>query len=113
MTPLKTKATSLAERLMERLRLRSAIVGVVGLGYVGLPLAETFAWGGFNVVGLDVDESKVAKLKGGESYIKHISSRRIEELRHGGHFEPTCDPACFRNADAIVICVPTPLTETR
>src|SRR5437763_1048981 len=103
MTPFKTKTTSLAERLMERLRLRTATVGIVGLGYVGLPLAETFAWGGFRVAGFDVDEAKVAKLKAGESYIKHISSRRVEELRDGGHFEPTCDPACFRDADAIVI----------
>jgi UDP-N-acetyl-D-glucosamine dehydrogenase len=113
MTPFKTKTTSLAERLMERLRLRTATVGVVGLGYVGLPLAETFAWGGFRVVGFDVDEAKIARLKAGESYIKHISSRRVEELRDGGHFEPTCDPTTFHDADAIVICVPTPLTETR
>jgi UDP-N-acetyl-D-glucosamine dehydrogenase len=112
MTPLKTKS-SLADQLLQRLRLRTATVGIIGLGYVGLPLAETFAWGGFNVVGFDIDEEKIARLKAGESYIRHISSQRIGELRDSERFSATADPACFRDADAIIICVPTPLNETR
>jgi UDP-N-acetyl-D-glucosamine dehydrogenase len=112
MTPLKTKS-SLADQLLQRLRLRTATVSIIGLGYVGLPLAETFAWGDFNVVGFDIDEEKIARLKAGESYIRHISSQRISELRDSEHFSATADPGCFRDADAIVICVPTPLTETR
>jgi UDP-N-acetyl-D-glucosamine dehydrogenase len=98
---------------MERLKLRTATVSVIGLGYVGLPLAETFAAGGFTVIGFDIDDEKIARLKAGESYIKHISSQRIGELRDGGRFSATFDPAAFTEADAIVICVPTPLTETR
>ena len=70
MTPRKTKTSSLADRLMERLKLRTATVSVVGLGYVGLPLAETFAASGFTVIGFDIDDEKIARLKAGESYIK-------------------------------------------
>ena len=113
MTPIKAKTSSLAERLMERLKLRTATVSIIGLGYVGLPLAETFAGGGFTVVGFDIDEVKVARLKAGETYIKHISGQRIAELRDCGRFSATFDPEAFKDADAIVICVPTPLTETR
>jgi UDP-N-acetyl-D-glucosamine dehydrogenase len=106
-------AASSAEQLMERLRLRTATIGVIGLGYVGLPLAETFARGGFRVIGFDVDEEKVARLKAGESYIRHISSQRIGELRDSGRFWATFEPADLANANAIVICVPTPLTDAR
>jgi len=113
MTPTKTRTTSSSEQLLSKLQLRTATVAIVGLGYVGLPLAETFAWGGFNVVGFDIDEAKVTRLNAGESYIKHISSQRVRELRESKSFSATSDPACFRDADAIVICVPTPLTETR
>src|SRR6266478_779927 len=100
MTPMRTKTSSLAEQLMERLKLRSATVSVIGLGYVGLPLAETFAWGGFTVIGFDIDEVKVAKLRAGESYIKHISGQRIGELRDCGRFSATFDPESFKEADA-------------
>src|SRR5262245_66155043 len=105
MTPRKTKTSSLADRLMERLKLRTATVSVIGLGYVGLPLAETFAAGGFTVIGFDIDDEKIARLKAGESYIKHISSQRISDLRDNGRFSATFDPAAFKEADAIVICV--------
>ena len=71
---------SLAEELASRIELRTARVAVVGLGYVGLPLAETFAWGGYPVLGFDVDEDKVAKLNRGESYIGHICPERVAEL---------------------------------
>jgi UDP-N-acetyl-D-glucosamine dehydrogenase len=98
---------------MSRIELRTARVCVVGLGYVGLPLAETFASAGYPVLGFDIDPDKVRKLKMGRSYIGHIASDRIAELAGSGRFEATCDPARFADADAIIICVPTPLTEAR
>lgn len=101
------------ERLLTRIRERTAKVGVVGLGYVGLPLAETFAWGGYPVLGFDVDSGKVEKLKKGQSYIGHISSSRVAELVGTGRFDATTDHRRFREVDAIVICVPTPLTDAR
>jgi UDP-N-acetyl-D-glucosamine dehydrogenase len=76
-------------------------------------LAETFAIGGYPVVGFDIDPDKVRKLKTGQSYIGHISAEQIAELMGTGRFEATCNPRCFEDADAILICVPTPLTEAR
>src|SRR5262245_35036392 len=102
-----------AENLTSRITLRIARVAVVGLGYVGLPLAETFAWAGYPVVGFDIDLEKVKKLKTGQSYIGHISSTRVTELISTGRFEPTTNPRCFEDVDAIIISVPTPLTEAR
>src|SRR5947209_2521519 len=108
-----SQSSSLAERLMSQLELRTARIAVVGLGYVGLPLAETFAWGEYPVVGFDVDAEKVRKLRLGQSYIGHISSERVAELVKTGRFDATTDPRRFAEVDAIVICVPTPLTEAR
>src|SRR5713226_4026137 len=107
------KTESLEGQLRSRIELRIARVAVVGLGYVGLPLAETFAWGGYPVVGYDIDSEKVKKLKTGHSYIGHISSSRVAELISTGRFEPTSNPRCFEDVDAVIICVPTPLTEAR
>jgi UDP-N-acetyl-D-glucosamine dehydrogenase len=104
---------SLAQELMARIEARTARVLVVGLGYVGLPLAETFAAQGYPVLGFDIDPEKVRRLNRGESYIGHICPERVEELVASGRFEATADPARFREADAVVICVPTPLTEAR
>src|SRR5437764_13662345 len=104
----KVASASLAGRLRERIELRTARVCIVGLGYVGLPLAETFAWAGYPVLGFDIDESKIARLRRGESYIGHICPERVVELLAGGRFEATSDPRRFADADAVVICVPTP-----
>jgi UDP-N-acetyl-D-glucosamine dehydrogenase len=104
---------TLTERLQDRIEKRTARVCVVGLGYVGLPLAETFAWGGYPVLGFDVDATKVEALRRGESYIGHICSERVGELVASGRFDATTDSRRFREVDAIIICVPTPLTETR
>src|SRR5919202_3876611 len=104
---------SRADALAAKIERRTARVAVVGLGYVGLPLAETFAWGGYPVLGFDVDAEKVAKLLRGESYIGHICPERVEELLGSGRFDVTADPSRFAEADAIVICVPTPLGEAR
>src|SRR5712692_2227945 len=113
MIPELATAGTLAEQLLSRIELRTARVCVVGLGYVGLPLAETFAWGGFPVLGFDTDAEKVKKLRTGQSYIGHISSERVAELVDSGRFEATFNPNCFAEVDAVVICVPTPLTEAR
>ncbi len=85
----------------------------MGLGYVGLPLAETFAWGGYPVLGFDIDQAKIDRLKRGESYIGHICPERVTELVASGRFDATSDPRRLVEADAVIICVPTPLTESR
>jgi len=104
---------SLAEQLRSKIELRTARICVVGLGYVGLPLAETFAWGGYPVLGFDIDAAKVEQVKRGQSYIGHISTERVGELIASGRFDATTDPRRFPEADVIIICVPTPLTEAR
>jgi UDP-N-acetyl-D-glucosamine dehydrogenase len=113
MTRAVAKQAPLAEQLRARIEARTARVAVVGMGYVGLPLAETFAWGGYPVLGFDIDADKVAKLNRGESYIGHICADRVAEMRGSGRFEATTDPERFVGVDAVVICVPTPLTEAR
>jgi UDP-N-acetyl-D-glucosamine dehydrogenase len=88
-----------------------ATVTVVGMGYVGLPLALNFAKAGLRTFGLDIDPQKVATLNRGESYIEHIDAARIAAVRDGGNFEATVDFSCVADSDAVVICVPTPLTK--
>lgn len=88
-------------------------MGILGLGYVGLPLVRTFARAGFGVLGFDVDAEKVDALNEGRSYIGHIPSSLIAELRSSGRFEATADPDRLNEPDALIICVPTPLTRTR
>ncbi len=107
------RTESLAGRLQSCIEVRTARVCVIGLGYVGLPLAETFAWGGYPVLGFDIDADKVQKLKRGQSYIGHISPGRVSELVATGRFDATTDPRRFQEADVLIICVPTPLTEAR
>jgi UDP-N-acetyl-D-glucosamine dehydrogenase len=113
MTTELAKSATLAEQLLSRLELRTARICVIGLGYVGLPLAETFAWGGYPVIGFDIDPDKIQQLQAGQSYIGHISSERIAELVGTRRFQATSDPQCLRETDAIIICVPTPLTDAR
>jgi len=92
---------------------RSARVGIIGLGYVGLPLANVFHRAGFHVVGFDIDPKKVELLQAGTSYIGHISDERVVELCSNGRFQPTTDFSRISSVDTISICVPTPLTEYR
>jgi UDP-N-acetyl-D-glucosamine dehydrogenase len=87
-------------------------VAVIGLGYVGLPLALRFTQAGARVFGIDVDPEKIRILSDGRTYIKHVSVSSIAEII-GKNFRPTTDVATVREADAIIICVPTPLTKTR
>ena len=99
--------------LIERIRSRRARVGIIGLGYVGLPLVLRFAEEHFPVIGFDIDPNKVSKLNAGESYIHHISSSRLKSFLSEKQFEATSDFARLAEADCIIICVPTPLTATK
>ncbi len=101
------------EALLERFQDRSATVGVIGLGYVGLPLALTFAERGFSVLGFDLDASKVESLGSGECYIRHLESDRVRSAIASGRLAATTDFARLDEPDAILICVPTPLTKQR
>jgi len=92
-------------------RRKEAKVGVIGLGYVGLPLVLRFCEEGFRVLGFDVDPTKVERLNRGESYIRHIPEEKLRTSLP--RFQATTDMARLREADAIIICVPTPLTERR
>jgi UDP-N-acetyl-D-glucosamine dehydrogenase len=103
----------IASRLESAIAARSANVGVIGLGYVGLPLVLEFHRAGFPVIGFDIDRKKVDALRAGTSYIAHIDGGRIRDAVKGGHFEATADFARLAEADAILICVPTPLTPQR
>ncbi len=92
---------------------RSASVGIVGLGYVGLPLADAFLRAGFRVLGFDVDAAKVESLAAGRSYIRHVPSETVAGWLAGGRFDATADMARLAEPDAILICVPTPLNDSR
>ena len=109
-----------ANALITRFTSRHAVVGIMGLGYVGLPLAATFAEGGFSVVGFDVDADKIDQLRHGRSYIRHVAADRFQTILRAGTFRadgpafhPTTDYNLLAECDAILICVPTPLTENR
>jgi UDP-N-acetyl-D-glucosamine dehydrogenase len=106
-------ATDHHAALRARIEDGTARVGIIGLGYVGLPLARAFADRGIAVLGFDTDASKVARLQRGESYIGHIPDEAIRRMRGERRFEATDDFRRLDEPDAIVICVPTPLTETR
>ncbi len=92
---------------------RSAVVGIVGLGYVGLPLALAFSERGFHVLGFDVDAAKVEALGRGASYIRHLDGGRVAAAAASGRFHATADFTRLREPDALLLCVPTPLTPQR
>jgi UDP-N-acetyl-D-glucosamine dehydrogenase len=104
---------SLASALLGRLESRQARVGVVGLGYVGLPLAVELARGGLTAVGIDLDARKVSSVERGESYIPDVPSSAIAELVTSGRLLATTDFAVVETLDTITICVPTPLRKTK
>lgn len=99
--------------LVKKIKNKEAHIGVVGLGYVGLPLLMEFVEKGFRTIGFDIDPQKVEKLNVGKSYIKHIDESRVKKVRDSGLFEATTDFARIPEVDAILICVPTPLTKHR
>lgn len=98
--------------LSQRIQNRQATVGIIGLGYVGLPLARAFSQNGFRVLGFDIDTNKVHKLNDGQSYIQQIPASTIQQMREKG-FEATDRFDRLGEPDAVLICVPTPLTEAR
>lgn len=100
-------------KLSEAIRKKKAQIGIIGLGYVGLPLAGVFARQGFRVTGFDIDAVKVRQLNQGQSYIKHIPAAGIKAMRRQHRFSATTDFAGLKQVDIIIICVPTPLTPRR
>jgi UDP-N-acetyl-D-glucosamine dehydrogenase len=107
-----TEVGSPRQTLIQRLDEKTAVIGVVGLGYVGLPLALTYTTTGYRVVGFDIDPVKVERLNRGESYIEHIAPERVVAATAGG-FESTVDLARAAGVDALILCVPTPLNAYR
>src|SRR5919206_2852420 len=99
--------------LLKRIESKQAKLGVIGLGYVGLPLAVEFARAGFGVIGYDVDERKVKALMAGNSYIPDVPASHLAEVVKNGKFVATTDPKRLSEADIIDICVPTPLRKTK
>ncbi len=99
--------------LLARIHDRSARIGIIGQGYVGLPLALLFHEAGFRVTGFDLDPRKVEALRKGESFIKHIGAERVAAAVRSGKYQATTDFEGLRDCDAIAICVPTPLGDHR
>lgn len=102
----------MSSELISKLDARTATIGIVGLGYVGLPLMLRYCEVGYNVVGFDIDQSKVDLLRQGISYIEHIASESIAQVIDKG-FEPTTDFSRASSVDALILCVPTPLNKYR
>ena len=105
--------TSLNLALLERIRAKQAKVGVIGLGYVGLPLAVEFAHRGFDTTGFDIDESKTRAINGGQSYIPDVAEKDLSGVVDAGKLRATTDMAQLANMDVIDIAVPTPLRKTK
>ena len=104
---------TLQEELLQRIECKQSVIGVIGLGYVGLPLILCFAEKGFKSIGFDIDAKKAGALMRGESYIKHIPAERIQKAVQGGLLSAVTDFAHASECDAILIAVPTPLNKNR
>ena len=102
-----------ASQLREKIADKQSLVGVIGLGYVGLPLIDAYMRSGFSTIGFDTDATKVEQLNGGRSYIAHIQPIKVAGWLETGRFRATSDMAELGEPDVILICVPTPLTESR
>jgi len=113
MAEVKAAVESTADALAEKIRARTARVGIVGLGYVGLPLAVEFAKAGFSVTGIDLSQSKTAYVNHGESYVGDVSAESLRRLVESGRLRATSDFSVVANLDTINICVPTPLRKTK
>src|ERR1017187_2712111 len=112
-SPLDTSPSATAQVLAEKIRTRRARVGIVGLGYVGLPLAVEFAAAGFTVTGIDISEEKVGRVNAGGSYVGDIPSATLASLVESGRLRATTDFSAVLDLDTINICVPTPLRKTK
>jgi len=105
--------TTHIEKLEDKITTRTARVGIVGLGYVGLPLGVEFASAGFPVTGIDLAESKVARINAGNSYVQDVATPDVAKLVKTGRLQATTDFSVIRELDTINICVPTPLRKTK
>src|SRR5512144_533417 len=103
------KRMSIKETLIKNLKEKKARVGILGLGYVGLPLAVVFAEAGFHVTGVDPDSRKVDRLTKGVSYIPDVKTETVARLVKSGYLTATADFSALKDMDAVSICVPTPL----
>jgi UDP-N-acetyl-D-glucosamine dehydrogenase len=106
-------ATAWVSSIVESFKTHTATIGIIGLGYVGLPLACTVAKKGFSVLGFDIDATKVVQINDGQSYITHIDGGDIAQLTRAGRLAATCDFSRLAEVEAIILCVPTPLTRQR
>jgi UDP-N-acetyl-D-glucosamine dehydrogenase len=104
---------SIHSELLQKIRNQTARIGVIGLGYVGLPLAARAGKVGFNVLGFDLSAEKVATINAGASYIGDVVAAEVTDLREHGRLEATSDIRRLRSCDLVVVCVPTPLNSTR
>ncbi|MFC2150530.1 nucleotide sugar dehydrogenase [Calditrichota bacterium] len=100
------------ELLIEKINTHKAVVGIIGLGYVGLPLAVGFARCGFRVIGFELDDRKISKINQGENYIGDVNSEELAKLVRDGQLSATSEYSVLRDVDVVVICVPTPLRKT-
>ena len=100
-------------QLINKLRTREALIGVVGLGYVGFPLSLTYAEVGYRVLGLDIDQVKIDSINQGQSYIEHIDEHRVATAIQNNLLETTTNFSSAKDADALILCVPTPLNQYR
>jgi UDP-N-acetyl-D-glucosamine dehydrogenase len=107
------KGAALADQIIANFKSRTAHIGVVGLGYVGLPLCGALVAAGLPTIGLDVDPAKIEALENGRAYIKHLSDDFVRTMRDSGLFAATTDFSTVVEADAVIVCVPTPLTKHR
>ena len=113
MTNAQLAVETAAETLEQRIRTRAARLGIVGMGYVGLPLAVEFAKAGFTVTGIDLSDSKIARINAGDSYVGDVSSATLAPLVESGKLKATADFSIVRDLDTVNICVPTPLRKTK
>ncbi|MBZ5723927.1 MAG: nucleotide sugar dehydrogenase [Acidobacteriia bacterium] len=113
MLELETATETIAQALEDKIRTRRARVGIVGLGYVGLPLAVEFANAGFSVTGIDVSRQKVSRVNAGDSYVGDVPSATLAALVDAGKLRATADFSAVQELDTINICVPTPLRKTK
>ena len=107
------KKTAVRKTLADKIKDKSANIGIVGLGYVGLPLAAEFASQGFTVTGFDISKAKVNLINSGKSDIDDVPSSKVAELVKAGRLKATADPKLISKMDTISICVPTPLSKTK
>ncbi len=103
------KAGDAGAQLAERIQSKTAVIGVIGLGYVGLPAAHALHQGGLRVVGFDVDPKKIEALDAGQSYLEHLGQELVDDLTTSGRFEATTDMSRLAETDVILVCVPTPV----